>query len=118
MQITTTLAVKDRDEWRDWLSKNHDRETEIWLIFSRKGTGKQTVAYPDALDEALSFGWIDSRRLDNEHYALQFAEKPSSGWSERNLNGQRLIAEKKIRCGFEIAEIGKMERMDIHRFDG
>jgi len=106
MQITTTLAVKDRDEWRDWLSKNHDRETEIWLIFSRKGTGNQTIAYPDALDEALSFGWIDSsqKKLDNERYALRFTpRRPGSGWSERNLErAERLIAEKKMTGpGFE-----------------
>ena len=106
MQITTTLSVKDRDEWREWLSKNYDREPEIWLIFYRKETGKQTIAYPDALDEALSFGWIDSseKKLDDERYALRFTpRKPGSGWSERNLErAERLIAEKKMRGpGFE-----------------
>jgi DNA-3-methyladenine glycosylase I len=106
MQITTTLAVKDRDGWRDWLSKNHDKETEIWLVFSRKGTGKQTVAYQDALDEALSFGWIDSseKKLDDERYALRFTpRRPGSGWSERNLGrAERLIAEGKMTAsGFE-----------------
>jgi len=49
-------------EWRRWLVRHHDSETEVWLIFHERHTGRQCIAYTDALDEALCFGWIDSAK--------------------------------------------------------
>jgi uncharacterized protein YdeI (YjbR/CyaY-like superfamily) len=64
----TTLYVTDRKEWRAWLSKNHDKENEIWLIYYRKSSGKRRIPYNDAVEEALCFGWIDSinKNIDKE----------------------------------------------------
>ena len=60
----------------------------MWLIFHKKHTGKQSVAYGDALDEALCYGWIDSlvKRINDDRYALKFTpRRPDSNWSSANL---------------------------------
>ena len=59
MQITRTLECRDRRAWRSWLLRNHEAETEIWLVFYKKATGIACVSYDDAVEEALCFGWID-----------------------------------------------------------
>jgi uncharacterized protein YdeI (YjbR/CyaY-like superfamily) len=87
-----TLAVILASEWRAWLAEHHDRETEIWLVFYKKHTGKPGISYQDALEEALCFGWVDIlvRRLDDERYAQKFTpRKARSNWSEIN---RRLFA--------------------------
>ncbi len=74
--------------WRSWLAQHHDSETEIWLIFHKQHTGKPTVSYKDALDEALCYGWIDSliKRIDADRYARKFTpRKPDSNWSSINV---------------------------------
>jgi uncharacterized protein YdeI (YjbR/CyaY-like superfamily) len=60
MEIGKTLYVRDRGKWRSWLAKNHDKESEIWLITYKKHTGKPSLPYNDAVEEALGYGWIDS----------------------------------------------------------
>jgi uncharacterized protein YdeI (YjbR/CyaY-like superfamily) len=55
-----TLRVQSVDQWRKWLDKHHDSESEVWLIFYKLHTGVGSIAYLDALDEALCFGWVDS----------------------------------------------------------
>jgi uncharacterized protein YdeI (YjbR/CyaY-like superfamily) len=87
-----TLQVTHAHEWRAWLAAHHDQETEIWLVFWKKHTGRPCVSYEDALDEALCFGWVDSlvRRLDDNRYARKFTpRKPKSNWSAIN---RRLFA--------------------------
>jgi hypothetical protein len=59
-----------RDEWHSWLKRNHSREKEAWLVFYKKHTGKGKMSYPEAVDEALCFGWIGGRlkRIDDEKH--------------------------------------------------
>jgi uncharacterized protein YdeI (YjbR/CyaY-like superfamily) len=82
-----TLEVRTADDWRAWLRDHHDRDSEVWLVFNKRKTGHASIAYLDALDEALCFGWIDSllRRLDDARYARKFTpRKPDSQWSDTN----------------------------------
>ena len=82
---------KTRVEWREWLSANHASSKGIWLILLKKGAGIAGIMYSDAVEEALCFGWIDSRldTLDTERYKLYFSSrKPGSVWSR--LNKQRI----------------------------
>ena len=82
-----TLDVSSRGQWRTWLEKHHDSESEIWLVFHKKHTKKPSIALSDAIDEALCFGWIDSliKRLDDDRYARKFTpRKPDSKWSTIN----------------------------------
>jgi uncharacterized protein YdeI (YjbR/CyaY-like superfamily) len=82
-----TVDVKSCEAWRKWLAKHHDMESEVWLVFYKRQTGRPSIAYDDAVDEALCFGWIDSliRRLDDARYARKFTpRKPDSRWSTAN----------------------------------
>jgi uncharacterized protein YdeI (YjbR/CyaY-like superfamily) len=92
-----TVLAADRAEWRRWLSKNFARSEEIWLVFYKKASGKQTVSYDHAVEEALCFGWVDGmkKKLDEECYAFRFTpRKPKSAWSKSNIQRvERLIAE-------------------------
>jgi uncharacterized protein YdeI (YjbR/CyaY-like superfamily) len=85
-----------RDEWRAWLAQNHTRTSGVWLISYKKATGKPSVTYEQGVEEALCFGWIDSKgnRLDEERTMLWFApRKPRTGWSRPNKERiERLVA--------------------------
>ena len=90
-----TLRVRTADQWRDWLAQHHDSEAEVWLIFHKKHTGIASIAYADAVEEALCFGWVDSllKPLDDRRYALKFTpRRADSRWSTRNR--QRYAALK------------------------
>jgi len=88
---------KTRAEWRVWLEENHEKEEGVWLISFLKITGKKRVEYDESVEEALCFGWIDSRpqKLDAERTMLYFSpRKPKSGWSRLNkVRIEKLIAE-------------------------
>jgi uncharacterized protein YdeI (YjbR/CyaY-like superfamily) len=82
-----TLRVTTLARWRAWLDQHHASESEVWLIFYKQATGVASIAYEDALDEALCFGWVDSlvKRLDDRRYAIKFTpRKPDSRWSDKN----------------------------------
>ena len=89
---------KTRRAWRAWLEKNHASASGIWLMYFKKQTGKPTVTYAESVEEALCFGWIDSKpaRLDDERHLLWFTKrKPKSVWSK--LNKSRL--ERLLEAG-------------------
>jgi uncharacterized protein YdeI (YjbR/CyaY-like superfamily) len=95
-----TVFARNREEWRRWLAKNFARCEEIWLVFYKKATGKQTVSYDHAVEEALCFGWVDGlkKKLDEECYVFRFTPRNAkSPWSKSNLERvERLIAEGKM----------------------
>ena len=87
MEITETLHAPTREAWRAWLAEHHDAKDEIWLVGHLKRTGRPCVAYADAVEEALCFGWIDSTRkkLDAESFAQRYTpRRPGSGYSQTN----------------------------------
>ena len=87
MELTKTLYVSDRDAWHAWLEEHAGTESEVWLIYYKKGSDKVRISYEDAVEEALCFGWIDSliQRIDDEKYAQKFTpRKAGSKWSELN----------------------------------
>jgi len=82
-----TFLAQNVNQWREWLAKHHDTEPEVWLIFHKRHTGVTSIEYKDALDEALSFGWVDSliKRLDGRRYARKFTpRRADSRWSAVN----------------------------------
>lgn len=94
--------AKDRQEWRKWLEENAATSRGVWLIYYKQGSGKPCVSYEEAVEEALCFGWIDSRAnaLDSESYVQHFSpRKPKSPWSKPNK--QRV--EKLIQQGLMTA---------------
>ena len=91
------LDINNREVWRAWLAANHDKESEVWLIFHKKDTGKPTIDYESAVQEALCFGWIDSiiKKIDEQRYARKFTPRnTSSFWSESNKKRVRKLIER------------------------
>lgn len=91
MEITATLHATTREEWRDWLEANHARQKDIWLVSYRKATGRASVPYNHAVEEALCFGWIDSirKRIDQDRFAQRYTPR-RSGSPYSQLNKERL----------------------------
>jgi len=100
VDVTETLYVTNRDEWRDWLEKHCKSASEIWLVSYLKKTGKPSVPYNDAVEEALCFGWIDSivKKLDQDRYAQRYTpRKTGSGYSQTNKERlKKLIEQGKV----------------------
>ncbi|MEO8286583.1 MAG: YdeI/OmpD-associated family protein [Chloroflexota bacterium] len=97
MQITSTLYITDREEWRKWLAEHHATEPDVWLVYYRKESGKPRLAYNDAVDEALCFGWIDStyKDIDEEKFAQRFSPRnPRSPFSPMNKERARRLIEQ------------------------
>jgi uncharacterized protein YdeI (YjbR/CyaY-like superfamily) len=83
-----------------WLAKNHDKATELWVGYHKVHTGKPSLTWPQSVDEALCFGWIDGvrRSVDDESYTIRFSpRKPTSIWSAVNIKrATELIAEGRM----------------------
>lgn len=104
--------AKDAATWRRWLSKNHATKKSVWLVYYKAASGKPRVSYSDAVDEALCFGWIDSKpnKLDEFRSLQYFAPRnPKSRWSKVNkAKIARLVKEKRMSpAGLELVKIAK-----------
>lgn len=87
MKTSNEVYAKDRNQWRTWLQENHSTSNEVWLVFYKKTSGKPSVGYEEAVEEALCFGWIDSlkKSVDSIRYKQKFTpRKKGSLWSESN----------------------------------
>lgn len=100
MEVGETLLVETRKAWRAWLARNHRRKTEIWLISYKKASGKPSLDYESALEEALCYGWVDGqmRSIDAVQYAMRWTpRRPRSNWSEPNrARARKLVAAGKM----------------------
>ncbi len=115
LETTEQFTPASRGNWRAWLEKNHAIKERVWLVFYKKATGKKTLSYDEAVEEALCFGWVDSlpRKLDNErHMLLITVRKPKSPWS--GLNKTRV--EKLIASGLMTA--AGLAKIEIARQNG
>ncbi|MCI0552914.1 MAG: YdeI/OmpD-associated family protein [Anaerolineae bacterium] len=92
-----SIYPKARAEWRKWLEQNHTSTEGVWLISYKKATGKPRFDYSEAVEEALCFGWIDSKgnKVDYERSMLWIApRKAKTGWSKLNKERvERLLKE-------------------------
>jgi uncharacterized protein YdeI (YjbR/CyaY-like superfamily) len=85
-------------DFRRWLEKNHAKAAELSVGFYKRGSGRPSITWPEAVDEALRFGWIDGvrHRIDESSYRIRFTPRqPKSVWS--NVNVKRVAALKKLR---------------------
>lgn len=119
-QLETIYAV-DCKVWRDWLEKNHDTASGIYLIYYKVKSGKPSIRYSEAVKEALCFGWIDSKvkSLDEERYQQIFTpRKPKSVWSKLNkqyieeLIDQGLMTEAGLKKIEVAKQNGSWESLD------
>lgn len=101
-------------EWRAWLKANHRKAKNVWLVMHKKSSPGPGIAYDEAVEEALCFGWIDSKpqKKDSHTYLLYFAErKGGSVWSKLNKERiARLIKDKRMTAsGMKKIEAAKAD---------
>ena len=80
----TEITARDQIEWAAWLDTNHETETEVWLVYWKKASGKESIAWAEAVEVALKYGWIDGviRTIDEHRYAQRWTpRRPKSKWS-------------------------------------
>jgi uncharacterized protein YdeI (YjbR/CyaY-like superfamily) len=109
-----SFYAESRKIWRDWLAKHHIQAEGIWLIYNKKSSGKPSIAYDEMVEEALCFGWVDSKpnKLDDVRTMLWFApRKPRTGWSALNKTRiARLIeADLMMPAGLAKVEAAKQD---------
>src|SRR5215216_4727732 len=96
-------------EFRAWLEENHDRAQELWVGFYKKAIGRPSITWPEAVDQALCYGWIDGirKRVDDLSYTNRFTpRRPGSTWSAVNVK----------RVG-ELSELGLMRPAGLAAFN-
>ena len=107
-----TFYAKSQKEWRSWLVKNHSEEKSVWLIIYKKNSGTPSVNYDEAVDEALCFGWIDSKpnkRDEDSFYQFFSKRKATSNWSGVNKKKVDVLIKqgKMTEAGFAMIELAK-----------
>jgi uncharacterized protein YdeI (YjbR/CyaY-like superfamily) len=107
-----TFYPHDRNEWRKWLEENHQKAKSVWLILYRKQSQKPSVTYEESVEEALCFGWIDSKpnKRDEESFYQFFSQRNvKSKWSKLNKERvEKLIEQGKMTpSGMKLIEIAK-----------
>ncbi|MCW5964904.1 MAG: YdeI/OmpD-associated family protein [Bryobacterales bacterium] len=112
LDLLSEFCPKDPAEWRGWLRRNHATAPGIWLVFFKKASGKQGLRYAEAVEEALCWGWIDSKvqSLDEESFRQVFTRRnPTSVWSAVNKRKvDALIREGRMRPpGLAAIELAK-----------
>jgi uncharacterized protein YdeI (YjbR/CyaY-like superfamily) len=104
------LPFASASEWEEWLEDNHAGSEGVWIMMAKKDAGIESVRYPEVLDSALCFGWIDGRReaLDERYFLQRFQpRRPRSRWSRINRDkAERLIADGRMRA----AGLAEVER--------
>ncbi|MBI5385088.1 MAG: YdeI/OmpD-associated family protein [Verrucomicrobia bacterium] len=117
-----TKYFKSVSELRRWLEANHARTSELWVGFFKKDSGKGGVTYPEALDEALCFGWIDGVRksVDAVSYKIRFTpRRPGSNWSRINLQHVERLkqAGRMTPAGLKAYAARVPERSGVYSFE-
>ena len=107
--MTRLTFFKSPADFRRWLEKNHDKATELMVGFYKRGSGRPSITWPESVDQALCFGWIEGvrRRIDEESYSIRFSpRRRGSVWSAIN-----------IKKATELQEQGLMHAAGVREFE-
>jgi len=120
--MSSPIFFDSPSAWRAWLAERHEREREVLVGLYKKASGRAGMSWPEAVDEALCFGWIDGvrRGIDEHSHSIRFTpRKPRSTWSAVNIEkAQRLIAEGRMRpAGLRAFEARSEENSRIYSFE-
>ena len=112
MSLEDALLFKNRYEWRSWLEKNHKNQKEVWLLHYKKQLTNQSLNHIEAVEEALCFGWIDSKlkKIDEVRFILKYTPRKSkSVWSKINKEKAEamIISGKMTQAGLDKIEEAK-----------
>lgn len=113
---------KNPSAFRKWFEAHHATSKELWVGFYKKKSGKPSIDWPESVDEALCFGWIDGIRksIDEESYKIRFTpRKPRSVWSSVNIaNATKLIKQQRMQtAGLKAFEAQKENRSGIYSYE-
>jgi uncharacterized protein YdeI (YjbR/CyaY-like superfamily) len=113
---------KTPGDFGKWLAKHHVSASELWVGFYKKGTGRKTITWPESVDQALCFGWIDGLRksIDEESYMIRFTpRRPNSVWSAVNLKNFANLKSKRLimPAGQAIFDVRKEKRTNQYSFE-
>ena len=114
LDILPTIEFKTAESFETWLEKHHDNSSGLWLKIFKKDSGMLTITYPEALDIALCYGWIDGQKkaYDEQSWLQKFCPRTAKSiWSKVNIgNVERLINNAKMRpAGFKAVENAKTD---------
>lgn len=107
-----TFCPQSREDWRQWLEKNHQTKPSVWLVYYTKKSKLPSISWREAVEEALCFGWIDSttKKVDDSSFMQYFSKrKPKSIWSKINKEKVQVLIDSRrmTKAGFDSVEIAK-----------
>lgn len=113
------VHAKTRKQWRSWLKRNHLKEKEVLLIYSKRHTGKPAPSHLESMEEAICFGWIDTtvKKIDDDHFGRKFVRRrENAGWSTNTLSyAKRMIEEGKMEAhGLKAYNLAKNKKTIDH----
>src|SRR5437588_10343064 len=113
---------KTPSDFRKWLAANHAKSRELWVGFYKKNSGKPSITWPESVDEALCFGWIDGirRNIDDISYSIRFTpRKPTSTWSVVNIKRAQELIEQGLMtpAGAKAFQARRENKSGIYAYD-
>ena len=107
-------------EFRGWLEKQHQKTNELWVGFYKRGSGKPSLTWPESVDTALSYGWIDGirRRIDGRSYAIRFTPRqPGSIWSTVNVKRVRELTRLGLMRAAGLKVFQERKRTGVYSYE-
>jgi uncharacterized protein YdeI (YjbR/CyaY-like superfamily) len=122
MSEPEAIFFSSPQEFYDWLEEHHESEAEVYVGYWKKATGRSSLTWSEAVDQALCFGWIDGRvnRIDDERHMQRFTpRRPNSNWSNVNVaKVERLIEDGRMRpAGLAAFERRREERTGVYSYE-
>lgn len=122
LQYMTATFFTDQLEFRNWLKKNHKKETAIIVGFYKKSTGKPSMIWSESVDQAICFGWIDGIRktIDKDSYSIRFTPRnPSSNWSAVNIKKAEELIKKGLMqpAGLVLYKNRKEDKAKLYSYE-
>jgi uncharacterized protein YdeI (YjbR/CyaY-like superfamily) len=110
------------EEFRAWLEENHESQSELYVGFYKKASGKPSMTWSESVDQALCFGWIDGIRqtIDDESYTIRFTpRKPSSTWSAVNVKKVNQLKRQELMrpAGLAAYEARREDKTAIYAYE-
>ena len=120
--MSEPIYFSSPEEFYDWLEEHHETDDEVYVGYWKKHTGRASLTWSEAVDQALCFGWIDGRlnRIDDERHMQRFTpRRPTSNWSNVNVaKVARLIEEGRMRpAGLAAFERRRPEKTGIYSYE-
>jgi uncharacterized protein YdeI (YjbR/CyaY-like superfamily) len=108
--------------FRVWLEQHHAKADELWVGYYKVGSGKPSITWPESVDEALCFGWIDGlrKRVDDSSYAIRFTpRKPGSTWSSVNIKRAQGLIERALMqpAGLKAYQARKENKSGVYSYE-